>query len=291
MKLGGLRCESEPTAMIKKPGGRMPSDFSVHSDLLVHWSGKDIDEEHQPNWVNEDQSDITDETVDAYVRRLRDILKFGLWMTEQPSWITPNKTRVPSMACLCFTELKLSQSRAHARRYGRLGIAVKRPFVFKRGGRPVVYFEPRFGEDVMVTQLSGIEEGRKLLHFFRPMDSGTEKRLQYDIYSESEWRIVEHTGHRWEKYVIDPRGKADSDVKSYFNSLSDREKKKLRYLVPLDGWHAGIVYPGLKIKNEAQRKGSEIRGLIREIATRGGASSVEGENLPIELDLDLCRNL
>jgi hypothetical protein len=61
----------------------MGFDYSIHSDFLIHWTGKDIDE----NLI-----------ID-----------------------------VPAVPQTCFTELKLSQSRAHAREYGRLGIGGKRP--------------------------------------------------------------------------------------------------------------------------------------------------------------------
>lgn len=27
-------------------------DFAVHPDHLIHWTGKDIDQEHQPRWYS-----------------------------------------------------------------------------------------------------------------------------------------------------------------------------------------------------------------------------------------------
>jgi hypothetical protein len=35
------------------------------------------------------------------------------------------KTSIPSIPKVCFTELKISESRNHARRYGRLGIGLR----------------------------------------------------------------------------------------------------------------------------------------------------------------------
>lgn len=268
----------------------MPSDFAIHSDLLVHWTGKDIDEEYQPEWPNQDHTEISDEAVEAYLERLHDILKYGLWMTDQPTWTTPNKVQVPAVPCVCFTELKLSQSRAHARQYGRLGIGVKRPFVFERDGRPVTYFEPRFGNDALLEQVAETVQDKRLLQFFKQMDTGTSRRLRYDYYSESKWRIVAHSGKRWAQSIVNPRETCNDVVTAYFASLPAASQNKLRYLVPLDGWHAAIVYPALKVKNRAQADGGEIQQLIRQVAKKGRAYRVEGDNLPIELDLDLCVN-
>ena len=58
----------------------------IHSDFLIYWTGKDIDKNIGPNLNNEKLSYINNQkTVDAYIERLRDILKYGLWMTEDDS--------------------------------------------------------------------------------------------------------------------------------------------------------------------------------------------------------------
>ncbi len=267
----------------------MPSEFAIHSDLLVHWTGRDIDEEHQPDWPNEDQTEINSEAVGAYLRRLRDILTYGLWMTQQPGWKAPSGVDVPSVSGICFTELKLSQSRAHARKYGRLGIAVKRPFVIGRGGRPVVYYFD--AKDAFIGLVSGSLQDKRLLQFIKPMDSGVNKRLVYDYYSESEWRIVSTSVEHVPRTIIDPRETKDPMIADYFASLPAQSQEKLRHLVPLDAWHAAIIYPALAVKNAAQEEDSEIPQLIRKIAKEGHGNRVEGLNLPVEIDLDLCRNL
>jgi hypothetical protein len=112
-------------------------DYSIHSDYLVHWTGKDIDRAHDSKWYDSDKSATVNltELENHYLKRLRDVLKYGLWMTQE----APTEL-VPATPKCCFTELKISESRRHARRYGRLGIGVKRPFLFRRFGRPVVYF-------------------------------------------------------------------------------------------------------------------------------------------------------
>jgi len=269
----------------------MPSDFSVHSDLLVHWTGKDIDAMHEPRW-NEHPSKIPGAVDDAYICRLRDILRVGLWMTKQDALFLPGPVEAPAADCLCFTELKLSQSRIHAAKYGHLGIAVKRPFLFSRGGRPVVYFQSRGrfeGLDIFLSNCSRDLADRRLLQFFKPMDTGTDRPMRYDLYDESEWRIIGGVANQQDHQIIDPRTTTDSRIAQYLESLSPPERTKLRYLVPVDGWLAAIIYPSIRIKNKAQEDGSEVQKLIRRIAkSRDHAHAVEGDNLPAEFDLDLC---
>ena len=123
----------------------LPSDRAVHSDFLIHWTGKDIDSEEDPAWFGREHiSRTSGAATDRYLARLRNILKFGLWMTEedvpQTFSIEGARVTIPPAPQVCFTELKLSESRRHASRYGRLGIGVKRPFLFNRFGRPMTYF-------------------------------------------------------------------------------------------------------------------------------------------------------
>jgi hypothetical protein len=270
----------------------MPSDFAIHSDLLVHWTGKDIEKKYKPKWEEQNTSKIPQEVDDAYLRRLHDILSFGFWMTKQPGWKLPDGSIVPNAFCLCFTELKLSQSRTHAIEYGRLGIAVKRPFLFARGGRPVIYYQPRSCKDAFLYSCSSDLKDKHLLQFFKQMDRCTGRHMKYDLYSESEWRIIAGAGQQRSNQIIDPRNTTNAQVIEYYNALSYKEQNILNYLVPLDGWLAAIIYPSLRIKNKAQQHGSEIHRLIRKIATTPNhARCVEGDNLPIELDLDLCINL
>jgi len=268
----------------------MPSDFSIHSDLLVHWTGKDIDAKHKPPWYEQDSTLIPEAVDRAYISRLRDILNIGLWMTKQAAWCLPGGVEAPAADCLCFTELKLSQSRMHAAKYGHLGIAVKRPFLFGRGGRPVVYFQSR-GIDVFLNNCSRDLTDKRLLQFFKPMDHGTGRRMKYDLYDESEWRIIAGVANQQDHQMIDPRNTTELSITEYFKSLPPQGQTKLRYLVPLDGWLAAIIYPSIRIKNKAQGDGSKVRDLIRKIAkTPDHAHAVEGDNLPAELDLDLCKH-
>jgi len=149
---------------------------------------------------------------------------------------------------------------------------VKPPYLFRRGGRPVVYFQPRVDGDVFLDNCSRDLTDKRLLQFFKPMDPHTDRRMKYGLY-------------------IDPRRTTDARIDTYFKSLASAEQDKLRCLAPLDGWLAAIIYPSIRIKNKAQSEGGEIQKLIRRIArTPGHAHSVEGDNLPAELDIDLCRH-
>lgn len=71
-------------------------DYAVHSDFLIHWTGRDIDadadakaafaanEDDRKHWYEKASSRTDDEITERYVERFRHILKFGLWMTEDP---------------------------------------------------------------------------------------------------------------------------------------------------------------------------------------------------------------
>jgi hypothetical protein len=101
-------------------------DYAIHSDFLIHWTGKDLDEELQPDWYEGYHYSKTEPKADdRYLHRLRDILTHGLWMTqegERKFRVGSSKIAIPAVPKCCFTELKLSESRRHAARYGRLGI-------------------------------------------------------------------------------------------------------------------------------------------------------------------------
>jgi hypothetical protein len=113
----------------------MPTDHAIHSDFFVHWTGKDLDQVHAPTWREDEGSFIArdSERCTAYLERLFNILRYGLWLTEEPPVlvnIAQKSFEIPATPKVCFTELKLSQSRIHAGQYGRLGIGVKRAYLF-----------------------------------------------------------------------------------------------------------------------------------------------------------------
>ncbi|MGB2808604.1 MAG: abortive infection system antitoxin AbiGi family protein [Sedimentisphaerales bacterium] len=289
----------------------MNFDYAIHSDFLIHWTGKDIDDEYDKQWYESDKSK-TNKNCDVtgkYIKRLKDILKYGLWMTEKQEDSLCFKEilkqiPIPITPTTCFTELKLSESRKHARRYGRLGIGVKRPFLFKRWGRPLIYYlRKQLDKDIFLKDCVSNLEDNNLLNFFKPMNSST--TLNYDLYAESEWRILyfekllseivsknsNNTNTRMA--IIDPRNCENKKEHAYFNDLTCEEQKKIKYLIPLDGWLSMIIYPSLDVKNKAQQDDStgikqQIK-IIKDLPHVNG-KRIEGGNRPIEVDLDACRN-
>ena len=145
----------------------MPFDYAVHSDFLIHWTGGDFDKE---DWYSKESSNIESPTlIQSYLDRLIDILKYGFWLTDEPEkqiCIKGKSISIPSTPRVCFTELKLSESRKHANRYGRLGIGVKRPYVFCRDGRPLVYYVDQ--RDPLLSSCANDFKDKRLLNFFKP---------------------------------------------------------------------------------------------------------------------------
>jgi hypothetical protein len=270
----------------------------VQSDFLIHWTGSDIDVEVQPDWYKDHRLTISEEASEHYLKRLGDILEFGLWMTfddnaEQFS-VRQNRIVAPVTPRCCFTELRLSESTNHARKFGRLGIGVKRPFLFDRSGRPVVYlgFTGTRHQDRFFEACASQLEDKSLLNFFKPMNRKIDE-LTHEQYAESEWRLLFFDYLVEKGLLVDPRNPANDKEHRYFQSLTLKQQEKLRYLVPLDGWFAMIVYPALKTKNVAQwdRDGRIFQQIMRIKTVDEHSNHVEGlknpirGNWPIELNL------
>jgi hypothetical protein len=100
--------------------------MGIHSKILVHWTGKDI--ESNPS-ANKSQ---------LYVERLIDDLQNGLF-TKRTTEAVIRKKKIRNLVRICFTEIRLSQARKHAERYGKIGIGFTRDFIMNKGGRPVIY--------------------------------------------------------------------------------------------------------------------------------------------------------
>ena len=274
----------------------MKMNYAIHSDFLIHWTGKDIDNKFDSQWNQIDRSTTKNsKVVEEYLKRLLNILKFGLWMTsEADHTILLDKTliEIPPVPKICFTELKLSESRKHAKQFGRLGIGVKRPFLFERFGRPVIYYGyyKEKTSDIFLNHCNQELTEKNLLNFFKPMNSS--KSLNYDLFNESEWRIIYHKYLITKKLIIDPRDSINIKEHAYFQTLTINEQNKLKYLMPLDGWLTMIIYPSLNVKNRAQQDTTyNIKTEINRIKTLNDqANRVEEGNWPIELNIDACRN-
>lgn len=276
----------------KYHGGSMTLHSAIHSDFLIHWTGRDIDLSIDPEWDDVHRQRSNKELEQAYLERIRNALRYGLWMTSEPDEIFGNIS-IPSVPKCCFTELKLSASRRHARKYGRLGIGVKRPFLFDRSGRPLVYvgFDSR-SSDALFRECAKDLQNKALLNFFKPMNSDG-RMLNYDLYEESEWRILYLDELERAGKIVDPKKKQNEAAHAFFLTLPELAREKLKYLLPLDGWLAMIIYPTIWTKNAAQQL--EESGVLAELqrvkSLDDHGNRVEKFNWPIEMDLDACRNL
>jgi hypothetical protein len=152
----------------------------LHSDILVHWTGKDF--KQLPEYV---------ERLKAfYIKGIRAnrptkeerIYGFG---TDVFLYIRP---------MVCFTEIRISQSKTHADRYGKLGIGFSRNYLMDRGANPVFYLRnskngivnTNFASLVpMAKDYSNLEV---FLSYCKSMSSEPDNEL--DFYEEMEWRTV-----------------------------------------------------------------------------------------------------
>lgn len=294
---------------------------TIHSDFIIHWTGKDFD--NNPDWFNKNSSETDDVLTARYLDRLKSILKFGLWMTpdthEDDKLVKFDKKILekPLVSRTCFTELRLSDARDHAKKFGRLGIGFKRYFLFDRMGGPVNYFCPK--KDNWMFNYSHLKNNKFdddayyacfLKPMFRVTDKGSnsdENTYNYDFYNESEWRIIYSEKISKEKSTFNRFFQKPSDWPDEFTDFLTKNKiKGPDYLIPLSTqqkngqsiWFAMIIYPSLSVKVEAERD-PKIRDLIKKLkpdfdssANRNGNGPVEYESSckPIEVALDACRN-
>jgi hypothetical protein len=187
--------------------------MNIHSKFLVHWTGKDIE-----NKPEVDRSQL-------YVERLLDYYQNGLFLkrTDEDSI---RKIKIKNLVRLCFSEIRLSQTRGHANKYGKLGIGFTRKFIINRGGRPAIYipFEAKIGLlDESLKQAYEESKGQEkiqkpiiyvLTYIKRMWDESGEEH-----YDEMEWRIV-HDENPNDAYIKEDKMKgvyrfifAPSDIK------------------------------------------------------------------------------
>lgn len=289
---------------------------TIHSDFIIHWTGKDIDENSK--WSEYNSSETDDDLTKRYLDRLERILEFGLWMTpdthEDDKLV---KLEKPIVSRTCFTELRLSDVRDHAEKFGRLGIGFKRFFLFDRMGGPVNYFCPN-KENWMFNyshlKNNKFDDDAYYACFLKPMFRVTDKKsnpnentYNYDFYNESEWRIIYSEKISKKMPPLNRFFQKPSDWPDKFNDfLTKKNIKRPDYLIPLSKqkengqsrWFAMIIYPSLSVKVEAERD-PIIRNLIKKLkpdfdpsAKDTGKEQVQYERYckPIEVALDACRN-
>ncbi len=160
--------------------------MGIHSKLLVHWTGKDI--ENRP---------VTEKSQ-LYVERLKDDLEKGLF-ARRTSEDSIRNWKIKYLIRICFTEIRLSQAQTHAERYGKLGIGFTRDFIMNKGGRPVIYI-PYDAEDegrLLEDSIRNVYEKSKdnseinrsskwIMAHVKRMSNGKDE----DYYEEMEWRLV-----------------------------------------------------------------------------------------------------
>ena len=272
----------------------------IHSDFIVHWTGKDIDEKYpvalgdfsKPNKVVDD----------LYLERLKSILKNGLWMNKDnpatPLIIAGKTIPRPTPYGTCFTELRLSDVRHHASKFGRLGIGFKRFYLFDRMGAPMIYYMEN-GHNWYVPE--SVTPHDYSLSFLKGMSTTKNGMIHYSYYDESEWRIIYDD-------QIDAQLKANGKgvTAKLFEKVTatshppeiSASPKMPGYLIPIDGrWFAVIIYPSIAAKARAHAD-KVIQSLIDDFKPTypgTGDSTVSADyedyNRPFEMDIDACSNL
>lgn len=281
----------------------------AHSDYLIHWTGIHIDNDHDPDWQTKHSSTTDSDVTTLYLDRLKSILKYGLWMTDDDESVNikGKEYRRPSHCRTCFTELKLSIIRGHAKRYGRLGIGFKRPFLLNRFGRPMVYYHHKYYDWFEPRMMEPPNEAfsEYFSCFLKPMSHKTnDTTMRYTYYDESEWRIIysediasrlKKRGHQKIESLFVPEDKFSSDFQEAISSA----QKKPSALIPVnDAWFTVIIYPSLAVK-VASQSDSELRELIETIKPNRSMQNLydkknpawlEPHSKPVEIELDACRN-
>ena len=279
-----------------------------HSDLLIHWTGKDIDEEIDPEWWNPENqtTKLKNTIIEPYICRLKSILKYGLWLMKDDDVfevknINGSAVKRPAFARTCFTELAVSNALYHAKNYGRLGIGFKRLFVFERFGGPAFYYRPDKYQAAFFTLPERLNPYCHIwTYFLKSMSEQREKGkfLNYDQYEESEWRIVyseeikeilKESHHYRPEYFVEPDHYPEEFKKSKVNP---------EYLLPVKSkWLTMIIYPSLAVKTVAESD-NELREIIEDIKPKcttvdrdNSSAWYEEYSKPFEIDLTFCRNL
>lgn len=285
----------------------------AHSDFIIHRTGKDIDEKYEVNWHERHASTTNPEATKEYLIRLKSILKYGLWMTfdRNDQYIKNNYASFsrPPVARTCFTELKLSEARNHACRFGRLGVGFKRFFLFDRLGAPVLYYMAH-RHNWLIPPLYKNNCYSNFDYFSCFLKQMTRKSsdgtLEYAYFDESEWRIIYSEGikaylesiglSKYNKHFVARESIKDNEFKEILDKIP--KEKWPGYLIPIkeDSWFAMIIYPSLSVKIESEAD-NEIRSLLSHIKPTKPAeigfkrlASAEKYSKLIEIELDTCRN-
>jgi hypothetical protein len=123
--------------------------------------------------------------------------------------------------------------------------------------------------------------------------------LTYELYAESEWRILYFEKLEKEGLIKDPRKPENRKEHAYFKSLASDQQSKLKFLLPLDGWFTMIIHPSVRTKSLVHWDASNgISEEIKRIKSNPDdhGNRVEGiknpirGNWPLQIELDACRH-
>jgi hypothetical protein len=196
----------------------------ARSNYLVHWTGK--------TFVT-DPKRLSNSDRGKYLKRLRDILQQGFWMTRPKEGLIGRNVRQPTRGSsvsfsydatmTCFTELRLSQSIDHAGEYGLLGIGVDRKYVLDRCGGPVHYVRNHIDDEIVGAfadlrawiagqnreRRPGCERADQSIKYLGTFFKGMSEKSRDDFrfLDENEWRVV-YTPLQVEAGNILPTGKS-----------------------------------------------------------------------------------
>jgi hypothetical protein len=118
----------------------------MRSAFLIHWSGRQFDDDRDP-------TSVAPALRRRYTELLHSIIERGLYLSKPDAFeaVTGHQggeyKYIVSM--ICFTEIRLSQAISHASEYGLLGIGFDRDFVLQRCGAPVFYVRSAEPESIV----------------------------------------------------------------------------------------------------------------------------------------------
>jgi hypothetical protein len=165
----------------------------IRSNLLIHWTGKDL------------LDCATDEGIQQHVDRLASIYREGLHLSvprieDILCSVNPNDATLPNLPCICFSELRIRNADRLASDYGKMGIGFRREYLMKYGANPVFYLQSA-DSGIVNTNISQLREIVKpefvpaanvILAYCKPMKRKGEEDLSH--YEDHEWRIVQTIG-------------------------------------------------------------------------------------------------
>lgn len=202
--------------------------MGIHSQFLVHWTGKDL----------------TSGDSSQFVNRLKNCCEFGLYMKSGNELIygSTDTTVTANVSRVCFTEIRLSQALSHSHSYGGLGIGFNRCFVLERMGGPVFYVQNGINSVTIdhfahvhkyfrnISNQVMIDRMNTIMGFLKNLSDVGDNNLSY--YEEMEWRIIQ-VDCLMDRYIV-PVNSSTGIYRVKFNPedvelivFPDKETKKL----------------------------------------------------------------